>query len=60
MDVPVTESSVRALVTQMVKDYSRTTVVKEYAGGARALLTTDRIEREEREDEDIEEEADDE
>ena len=60
MDVPVTESSVYTLVTQMVKDYSHTVVTKEYAAGSRAFLTAARIEREERENEEIDEDTDDE
>jgi hypothetical protein len=60
MDLLVTEDRVRALVTKMVKDHTRSTVLKDYLARARALMKTARFHREEDDLEDIEEVPDDE
>jgi len=43
-DIPVTQDSVRALVTQMAKDYTCSAVFKDYTVVARALMTAARFE----------------
>jgi hypothetical protein len=45
MDLLVTEDRVRALVTKMVKDHTRSAVCKDYAASARALMTAARFQR---------------
>jgi hypothetical protein len=45
MDLLVTEDRVRALVTKMVKDHTRSAVWKDYAASARALMTAARFQR---------------
>jgi hypothetical protein len=57
-DIPVTQDSVRALVTQMAKNYTCSAVFKDYIVSARALMTAARFHREK--EEDIEEAPDDE
>ncbi len=60
MVLPVTEDRVRALVTKMVKDHTRSAVFKDYTASVRALMTAARFQREEDDLEDIEEVPDDE
>ena len=43
--LPVTEDRVRALVSKMVKDHTRSAVCKDYAASARALMTAARFQR---------------
>ncbi len=60
MVLSVTQEHVRALVTKMVKDHTRSAVFKDYMVSARALMTVVRFQREEKDLEDIEEVPDDE
>jgi hypothetical protein len=55
MDLPVTHERVRALVTKIVKDHTRSAVIKDYAVSAGALMTVARFQREEEDLEDTEE-----
>ena len=57
--LPVTEDRVRALVTKMVKDHTRSAVFQDYAASARALMTAARFHREEDDLEGIEDVPDD-